>query len=1630
MDSSVNATLQDRAIRHAVMVGRYGEHQAQAIAKVLAEDVIPDLATELEKRLAKVAKLGMDPGPATTRRLQALLAGTSTIVQQFTSGALKDLTPKLEDLAEHEAAWQAGELATFTAPVGWETVLPSPATLQAAVFSSPMDGHLLGEWFGKLEASTKAELARAVRIGAIEGQTIPQISKRVRQALGNVTRRQAETVARTAVLHTSNQARQATYAGNEDLIKGVQWIATLDTRTCVRCGGLDGKVFPVDQGGRPPAHHGCRCTHSPVLKSWKELGIEANELPEGTRASMNGQVARSLKYPEWLKQQPPAIQDAVLGAKKAALFRSGALDLNSFVDNGRTLSLEALQEAEPAAFAGALGLPARKAAKAAQRAQDNAQTALHAESQAQLDKLAAGEGKFLQVTAIKQLQKTGELEGLNPTEALQKVADHATFLQAQKHQASKLSQAKAKLLAGKTPSPVEQAAIDNLPDDAKQAFLAQIHQQTKVGPALEELAGVKQLADDHGLSDLVKAIDLETDPVAAIAKFKPLVEAEAAAKKEWLGKFGMAEPGSVEHQALEGAKGVKGSWQLQLKAANGELEYLLKKQAEKAAAEQAAALAKAQATLDQVASTPLGKKVLATIDTSDPLAAAAQAETKLAAETAANKTLASKFISSAPGSAEDTVLNQSLDLLPKAALPSEHLAILNAELEKHLKALADAAAKAQSEAQAAIDAIAAGQGTTLQQTALKQLQKAGELTGTPAQNLEKLQATAAVLQAAKSKAKALSSIKAKMIAGKPLSPGEKAVFDNLVPEEKQFVAEAINAELTKAAAKAEASNPTANLAKSAAKVEEPDPIATPPVGELRGEDLAYWKPKESGSVPGYWAKDQNGVAWLVKLPPAGEDVVRNEVLAGQLYKAAGVAVPELRIARFTDGRVGVASRGVDGFAEDRKLFEAGKRVAGAQENIAVDAWLGNWDVAGASFDNIGIANGQAVRIDVGGSLRYRAQGGLKGKLWSADVAELETLRDPTVNRQTTALFAKLTQADLDAGVRRVLSVSDETIQSLVEQFGPTDKATAGELVKTLIARRETLAKRFPHLVDAKPAKPAIDAGARVTKGEIQRVEEARLNGYAFNTDAGDIEDQTVLVWHEKDQAGKARTAGYLKVRGEAATKLTATLPKGAMKAEAHHAPEAQGAASQANDAVLTAIKGIGKQAATGQTIRAQDVQRVAAARVQLERARSAIASAVSKGQTTKAALEEFDAHFTPWLKALEDAIAKGDGSPATWQPPGSAFSGWSVPAPPAAKKAAQSEGIAWKRVDDFEAKSIERGFAKVTGPMGFGIHGAGHFEAVIDGIMVRYWPDTSDTLTALRGRLEIVSAGSDEAAAAKVFATLDKLGINSTRSTALDQEELYLTQIAYHAKAKWEEFKPLQAIASQAERVEAMRAHVAKALKVKKLADLPGYRPAGQLQAFDQGYVHRYRPDLAGTEWEQFQESYRLHHSITNGTMLDNLKLILNSGGQMAPTTDKLRRGIRPGGMSPTQDLSTGGASYFFTRIKTAADARQQQGLVWKSRLVARLDAISYDSDKYGRTDSEAFVLQNRKTGISQWKNAAKHGGNETILKNSLSLFDDVDVIVVSRSEQAAAIKLFRDAGFKTWPDGRPLEEVIITSRY
>lgn len=233
-------------------------------------------------------------------------------------------------------------------------------------------------------------------------------------------------------------------------------------------------------------------------------------------------------------------------------------------------------------------------------------------------------------------------------------------------------------------------------------------------------------------------------------------------------------------------------------------------------------------------------------------------------------------------------------------------------------------------------------------------------------------------------------------------------------------------------------------------------------------------PKGSNAGGLYEAPD--GSKHYVKFQQT-ERHARNEVLANELYRAAGIRVPEMRLAKLENGKIGTVSRWEEGIQTGSGVHDEQFKIEAAK-GFGMDAFLGNWDVAGAAHDNLGKVGDQPIRIDPGGALLFRAQGSQKGSAFGDVVREYDTLTDPSKNPQAAALFSGLTREQKAASVRRVQMLTPRQIDKLVDAAG-FDADTATKLKETLKARRKDLVKR------AQQDAPHVTPKGHVTVDEIK-----------------------------------------------------------------------------------------------------------------------------------------------------------------------------------------------------------------------------------------------------------------------------------------------------------------------------------------------------------------------------------------------------------------------------------------------------------------------------------------------------------------------------------------------------------------
>lgn len=348
---TTNEDLRDRAIAHATYVQRLARGEANQLERLLARDVLPDLLARIRARLDRIRSRGFDPGPWETRRLREVEEAIKQLDAALAASVMRFMGPRLDDLAVAEAAMALAALEDSIPPAVRILIdfrSPSPRLLRAAVRSRPFQGRHLRDWAASVGAATRRRMMRQVRIGLAQGSTTEQLAARL-QDVSRATRRDARAVARTAVNHVSAHAREETYKEMSDVVDRVQYVATLDERTTVICMGLDGQVFEVGQGPRPPMHINCRSQTVPVVKPLAEvLGVrQQRTVPPGQRASMNGQVAETLRYPEFLRRLPKAQQVAILGKERARLFREHKVPIRRFTDREyRPLTIDEILQRE------------------------------------------------------------------------------------------------------------------------------------------------------------------------------------------------------------------------------------------------------------------------------------------------------------------------------------------------------------------------------------------------------------------------------------------------------------------------------------------------------------------------------------------------------------------------------------------------------------------------------------------------------------------------------------------------------------------------------------------------------------------------------------------------------------------------------------------------------------------------------------------------------------------------------------------------------------------------------------------------------------------------------------------------------------------------------------------------------------------------------------------------------------------------------------------------------------------------------------------------------------------------------------------------------------------------------------
>ena len=332
---SSNAYLIDAQTRHQVYLQRLAGGNVNRVLPFLE-----DFRDELRKQI------GTGNTEIQAARLTELLRTVDGLVEGLSGSVSEQLRSDLKELAEYETGFQSRMLGES---VNLDTVNPSAEQILAAVDNTPFrmltgqteERLTVNEMVEQFSTAQKRNVRNMIRNGVVQGRTTDEISRDIGRLVTGRSRQQAETLVRTSTNHIATVARDEVMRDNADILDGERFIATLDASTTLTCAGYDRERFDVGEGPKPPLHHGCRSTRSPIVKPQYSVTSKGGE-----RASMDGPVDARTTYNSWLKRQPTEFQNDVLGPERAKLLREG-MSVDRFTDDsGRVLSLDQLRERE------------------------------------------------------------------------------------------------------------------------------------------------------------------------------------------------------------------------------------------------------------------------------------------------------------------------------------------------------------------------------------------------------------------------------------------------------------------------------------------------------------------------------------------------------------------------------------------------------------------------------------------------------------------------------------------------------------------------------------------------------------------------------------------------------------------------------------------------------------------------------------------------------------------------------------------------------------------------------------------------------------------------------------------------------------------------------------------------------------------------------------------------------------------------------------------------------------------------------------------------------------------------------------------------------------------------------------
>ena len=387
------------------------EHQANLVllAAAWSEEMRDALKGSDNELLGALPELLDDMGnadytAAAQRRYLELQRRILLLRAKSFSAALEYMTKQSEALAANEVKWAKAISKRIAAPSGGFTPVGTGRIAAVVKYANVEDGMTLEESIAAAAQEDARRISAICRDGLRRDKTIDEISREIRgtkaanyeDGVLNVSRAEAEQLARTGCCGIADEAKMQFYLANADVIKGVRHVATLSGNTCLVCGSYDGMVWRIPEDvhliPKLGIHPNCRCVHLRVTEMddinsstrpaeaanfWKEAEAQYNREHPGKRFSdlarstrlryyynaqkdyekrtgrpAFDQVPQNMSFEDWLKTKDDRFLRQYFGPTRYALYKDGKLPLRKFInpETSRAFTIDDLKQRDKAAF--------------------------------------------------------------------------------------------------------------------------------------------------------------------------------------------------------------------------------------------------------------------------------------------------------------------------------------------------------------------------------------------------------------------------------------------------------------------------------------------------------------------------------------------------------------------------------------------------------------------------------------------------------------------------------------------------------------------------------------------------------------------------------------------------------------------------------------------------------------------------------------------------------------------------------------------------------------------------------------------------------------------------------------------------------------------------------------------------------------------------------------------------------------------------------------------------------------------------------------------------------------------------------------------------------------------------------